>query len=87
MAPPLLSLNARDRAGLSWLQCRARGWLTDLKRQRKYRVREPVFEPEETRLLQALVNLEQAARQVLVSSSPREGVRPHGPPVRLLATR
>ena len=60
----LLRLDPRTCAGPGCAG-RARVQLTAHKRSRKYRAREAVLDPTEAEVLQALVDLEAAARRLL----------------------
>lgn len=65
LAPaPLLRLDRRDRAGLTWLKNRARFWLTGLKRRRKYLPQGEPYSEAEAAAIRALVALEEAAGQL-----------------------
>lgn len=75
----LLSLDARDRAGLEWLRNRARFWLTALKRRRKRLPPGEPFGEEEAAVLRVLLALESVSGQLLELTIPRQGVRPAGP--------
>ena len=65
MPAGLLRMDPRDRAGLAWAKNRARFWLTALKRRRKYLPPGKPYGPEEVIVLQALIDLENAASQLL----------------------
>lgn len=63
---PLLRIDRRDRAGLTWTKHRARFWLTALKRRRKYQVdRSAPYTEAEGQLIEALTSLETAAGRLL----------------------
>ncbi len=61
----LLRLDPRDRAGLEWARNRARFWITALKRRRKHLPPGEPYSPEEASVLNALIDLETAAGQLL----------------------
>ncbi len=65
MPARLLRLAPRDRAGLEWARNRARFWITALKRRRKRLPPGEPYGPEEVRVLRALIDLENAAGQLL----------------------
>ena len=67
--PARLRLSSRERNGLTWLQDWSRKELTHLKRRRKYRSHEQVFEPDEAEILRALVDLEKAASRLLATGT------------------
>lgn len=63
---PLLRIDRRDRAGLTWIKHRARFWLTALKRRRRYGVpRGAAYTPQEGALIEALTDLERSTDQLL----------------------
>jgi hypothetical protein len=63
---PLLRIDRRDAAGLTWTKRRARMWLTALKRRRKYQVdRGAPYTPQEGALIEALAGLEREAGRLL----------------------
>jgi hypothetical protein len=63
---PLLRIDRRDVAGLTWVKHRARFWLTALKRRRRYGVpRGAAYTPEESQLIEALTGLEREAGRLL----------------------
>lgn len=64
-AAPLLRLSGRERRALAWVKRWAQTRLTAAKRRLKYSPRKTVFDAEEAAILQALVQLERAAGQLL----------------------
>lgn len=67
---PLLRLDRRDVAGLTWCKNRARFWLTALKRRRKYQVDQgAAYTPEEGALIEALTALENAVSRLLLAQT------------------
>ena len=76
---PLLRIDRRDRAGLLWCKRRARFWITDLKRRRRYGVpRGAGYTPEESQLIEALTALEREAAKLLdlVDGKPDTDIAP-----------
>ena len=70
---PIIRLDQRDRAGLTWTMHRARFWLTALKRRRKYLPRRAGYTPEEGGLIEALVALEREAGRLLEMAGKKRG--------------
>jgi len=80
---PLLTLDRRDVAGLTWIKSRARFWLTALKRRRRYGVpRGAGYTEAEGRLIEALTGLEREAGRLLdlIGSNPDAGRQPGADP-------
>ncbi len=80
---PLLRIDRRDRAGLTWCKHRARMWLTALKRRRCYGVpRGAGYTEAEGQLIEALTGLEREAGRLLdlIGGDPDAGRQPGADP-------
>lgn len=69
---PLIRLDARDLAGLTWVKVRARQWINGLKRRRRYGMpRGAAYTEQESQVIEALAGLEREVGRLLAMS---EGV-------------
>ena len=64
LSADLLRLDDRTHTGLVWLQQWARSRITGLKRRRKRLPPDSAYTPEEMAVLQALLDLEAAAKTI-----------------------